>query len=234
MRTLFRTSDTLQVFTYGKTRNNKIEGDKKRKIVQSYTFSRHQFELVLNDCSTMKEFFNSADTNCLDCPYNVYGKCYTHKFNQYVGFISMLRSIIRKYKIWDDIPTYTDEIGEQTIKICKDKFIRFGTYGEPSLHPFELIKNCVSVSESWTGYTHQWHRKPELSAYFMASTHSIFEEKIAKDMGFRSFIATDEKIEGAVNCPASKEGGYKSTCSKCVLCSGTEGKGKKSVYIFNH
>jgi len=45
-------------------------------------------------------------------------------------------------------------------------------------------------------------------------------------------IAT--KHTGMVNCPASKEAGYKSTCSKCTLCSGTTGKGSKSVYIFNH
>jgi hypothetical protein len=38
----------------------------------------------------------------------------------------------------------------------------------------------------------------------------------------------------AVGCPASKEGGYKSNCATCGLCSGLLGKGKKDVKIIVH
>jgi hypothetical protein len=41
-------------------------------------------------------------------------------------------------------------------------------------------------------------------------------------------------VQGIVNCPASKEQGLKSNCSKCGLCSGTQGKGNKSVYTIEH
>jgi hypothetical protein len=234
MKAIFRTNDTVQIFRFGTTANNKIEANKKRKIVQSYTFSRHQFELVLNEIKGMKIFFNSADTNCLDCPFNEFGKCYTHKMNQYSGFVSMLKSVIKQYKTFENIPFYNEDIHQQILKMSKNTYVRFGTYGEPSLHPLELIQDVVKVASNWTGYTHQWHKRQDLSNYFMASTHNIFEEKIASNLGYRSFIATDKKVEGTVNCPASKEAGYKSTCSKCALCSGSEGKGNKSIYIILH
>ena len=234
MKVIFRTLNTIQIFRFGTTSNDKIEANKKRKIVQTYTFSRKQYELVLNGKKGMKEFFNNADSNCLDCPYNSFGLCYTHKFNQYVGFISMLKSISKRYKNFDEIPFFDDIAHYQILYICKGTYVRFGTYGEHSLHPYELIQDIVKVADNWTGYTHQWKKKVDLSPFFMASTHTDAEDKDAKFVGFRSFIATDEIIKGAVNCPASKEAGYKSTCSKCGLCSGTEGKGSKSIYIFNH
>ena len=85
MKLIFRIGNTLQVISKSTTSNNKIEADKKRKIVQTYTFSRKQFELIANGTNDgMKTFFSNADTNCLDCPFNEFGKCYTHKFNQHV------------------------------------------------------------------------------------------------------------------------------------------------------
>jgi hypothetical protein len=235
MKAVFRTENTIQIFTFGVTTNDKIEANKKRKIVQSYTFSRSQYELILQGTNDgMRTFFSHADSNCLDCPYNEYGKCYTHKPTQYMGFLSTLRSVIRVYDDFYKIPLFNDEIKEKIIKFSKSQYIRFGTYGEPSLHPYELIEGIVKIADNWTGYTHQWKKKVDLSPFFMASTHTVEEEKDAKFVGFRSFVATETKIEGITNCPASKESGYKSTCSKCGLCSGTLGKGSKSVYILTH
>jgi hypothetical protein len=113
-------------------------------------------------------------------------------------------------------------------------YVRFGTYGEPSLHPIKMIEEMSNVADNWTGYTHQWMRN-DLSKFFMASTHDIEGEIVARLKGYRSYIATESKINGIVNCPASKEAGMKSTCSKCNLCSGTLGtKSNKSIYILNH
>ena len=68
----------------------------------------------------------------------------------------------------------------------------------------------------------------------MASTHTTSEQQSAEKMGYRSFVATENKL-GYVGCPASKEMGYKSTCSTCNLCSGTLGtKSKKSIEIILH
>ena len=235
MKLVFRIGDTLQVVSKSATSNDKIEENKKRKIVQTYTFSRQQFESIANQTNSgMREFFSKADTNCLDCPFNEFGKCYTHKFNQYVGFISMLKSIAKTYPQWDDIPTYDDTMSAVAVEMSSGTFVRFGTYGEPSLHPIEMIDAMVDVADNWTGYTHQWRKSDELGAYFMASTHTLVESEEALTKGYRSYIATPTKIDGVTNCPASKESDYKSSCSKCGLCSGTQGKGKKSIYILNH
>jgi len=235
MKLIFKIGDTLQVVSKATTTNEKIEANNKRKIVQTYTFSRKQFELIANRTNEgMKMFFSNADTNCLDCPFNEFGKCYTHKFNQYVGFVSMLKSIAKKYPTWDEIPGFNDDMIEVATSMAQDSYVRFGTYGEPSLHPIKLIDSMCKVSDSWTGYTHQWS-KVDLSNYFMSSTHTIEEEKIARNKGYRSFIVTDEKIDSIVNCPASAEAGKKSTCSKCNLCSGTLGtKSNKSIFILAH
>ena len=233
-RIVYRTDDTIQVFRLGTTSNDKIEADKKRKIVQTYTFSLSQMKNIMKNVKGMKKFFSVADTNCMDCPFNKFGKCYTHKFNQYVGFVSMIKSIIKEYDSFENIPTYNDDLHSQIVDICRDTYVRFGTYGEPSLHPLKLIENIVEVASNWTGYTHQWHRNKELSKYFMASTHTAKQEQKARSFGYRSFVVTNDKLKQYVNCPASKEAGYKSSCSKCGLCSGTNGKTNKSIYILNH
>jgi hypothetical protein len=233
---IFRIADTLQVISKSATSNAKIEVDSKRLIVQTYTFSRRQFELIASGGEkNMRTFFSIADSNCLDCPFNSFGLCYTHKFNQYVGFVSMLKSIAKQYPTFESIPIWDDMMVFDAIKMSEGTYVRFGTYGEPSLHPLNLIQQMSSVADNWTGYTHQWMRHNELAPYFMASTHDIEGEQSARIKGYRSYIATTTKLDGIVNCPASKEAGYKSTCSKCGLCAGTLGtKSTKSIFILNH
>ena len=68
----------------------------------------------------------------------------------------------------------------------------------------------------------------------MASTHNQEEANAAREIDYRSFIATKDGSEDAVGCPASSEMGFKSNCAKCGLCSGTEGKGKKDIKILEH
>ena len=62
MKVVFRHKDSLHVITLGKTSNDKIEGNKKRKIVQTYTYSEKQYQLVLEGLKSgisigMKNFF---------------------------------------------------------------------------------------------------------------------------------------------------------------------------------
>ena len=233
-RIVYKKENTVQVFRLGTTSNDKIEADKKRKIVQSYTFSKDQFDHVLKGMKGMKEFFNKANTNCLNCPMRSFGLCYTHNAMQYAGFLSTLKSIQKEFKSFESLPEFNKDIHSKIVDICKNTYVRFGTYGEPSLHPIELIENITNICDTWTGYTHQWFKNPELSKYFMASTHNEFQEKNARLKGYRSFIATKERLDQFINCPASAEGNYKSTCSKCGLCSGTKGKGNKSIFILEH
>lgn len=234
MRISYKTEKELQVFRLGKTSNEKICADRNEKIVQTYVFSKEQFEYVHGGGKSLKEFFSVAEANCMDCPMRDYGKCYTHKFTQASGFMSMLRSIIREYGSWDGLPTKTADIEDKLEELSEGRYIRFGTYGEPVLHTLDTVTRMTAKAKSWTGYTHQWHRNPGFNKVFMASTHSDKMEQKAQTLGWRSFVSVKSAIKSLVSCPASKEGGYKSSCDKCGLCSGTSGKGKKSVFILEH
>lgn len=217
----------------GKTSNKKITDGS--ALVQTYTFSKDQWLLATTRKGFgMTEFFKLDASNCLDCPYSGNqgeGGCYTHKFNQYIGFLSMLRSI----KASDLTPLDADKFLD-IVSMSRDCYVRFGTYGEPSLLSFSLVKNMAYASKSWTGYTHQWKKVWALpySKYFMASTHNKEETYKAKQKNYRSFIASTTGTEKAVTCPASAEAGYKSNCASCGLCSGTLGKGKKDIKILEH
>lgn len=233
-RIVFIKDNVLNVVRLGATSNAKIMSDKKEKIVQTYTFDIEQIGIASDTDKSLRDFFGAANSNCLDCPMREYGKCYTHKFTQARGFLSMLRSIVKEFGSLDRIPELTDEIFNAVVEMSKDRYVRFGTYGEPVLHGIELVTAMVNVSKIHTGYTHQWFKRPEFGPFFMASVHTAKGEERARSLGFRSFISTPNVIDGMVNCPASKEGGFKTSCDKCGLCSGAEGKGKKSIYILNH
>jgi len=232
----FKIENTLCVVRLGKTTNKKIAAPGE-KIVQTYHFSEGQFNAAINRAD-MKTFFSHDADVCFDCPFAVsngakLSACYTHKGMQYLGFKSMLRGIAKR-TTWDEIPQLTAGIERDILKAAKDRFVRFGSYGEPSLLPIELTRTICSLAKSWTGYTHQHSKRPEFSPFFMASTHNESEQTAAAVNGWRSFVASSVGIDSLVSCPASAEAGFKSNCSKCGLCSGTEGKGKKSVVILQH
>lgn len=243
-RIAFQLDGTIQVFRLGKTKNKKIS-DGKEDIVQTYTYSIDQYNYIKSAVETgskisMKEFYSLDAKNCFDCPFSANsgnGKCYTHKYGQYRGFLMMLKSMIKEFGSISNIPQYSDEIAVDIVLLCVKKYVRFGTYGEPTMHPLELVEHMAKASKNWTGYTHQYMRNPAYGKFLMASVHNQYQAMTADTkFNYRSFIATlnDQGLEKAVLCPASKEAGFKSNCSKCGLCSGTLGKGKKSVKIFEH
>jgi len=249
-RITFRIGENIVVLRHGKTSNKKI-AQANENIVQTYTFSQAQYEYIYQcEKDSVKPIFStffSLDTaNCGDCPFaankafNVtkIGKCYTHKVMQYSGFISMLKSINKQFDTFADIPTYEQaksDIAMYAVTKCMDKYVRFGTYGEPTVIPIDVIAVMADCAKSYTGYTHQWIKNKDYSQFFMASVHNESGATMALKFGYRSFIASKEdKVPAAVICPASKEAGFKSTCALCGLCSGTAGKGKKDVVIIEH
>ena len=227
-RTIWSDGQCVFVVRKGHTTNEKISDCK--ALVQTYTFSLDQWKLANSGRKiTLKEFFAADRACCLDCPFSGNmgeGGCYAHKFMQYSGFLALLRSIKA-----EDLTDLTSAKYVEILKMSEKTYIRFGTYGEPSLLPFDLVSDMCAIARNWTGYTHQHKAEfaQPFSAYFMASTHSELAET------WRSFavINSGENV-GAITCPASKEAGYKSNCARCGLCSGTAGKGSKSVQIINH
>ena len=246
MKVAFRIDDTIQIFRLGTTSNKKI-ASKGEKIVQSYSFAKDQFEevqlrMVDSSRKGTESFFKHDAAVCGDCPFSVNdanggkGGCYTHKGHQYFGFISTLKSLAKQYGSFQNIPEYSDQVAKEIIEFSVGRYVRFGSYGEPSLHPIELVKAVTAVAKNWTGYTHQYFRKPEYSEFFMASVHNQAQANSAMGkFNYRSFIAVDDNSDiEAIVCPASNEGGFTSNCSKCGLCSGAKGKGKKDIVILEH
>ena len=238
MRVTFRQNDAIIVITMGKTRNKKI-ATSKEKIMQTYSYSKGQFDEVIKPKTSMQDFFAQDKAVGGDCPFAInngakLSECYTHKFTQYTGFLSQLRSVAKEFGSFDNIPTFNNEMMYKLQNNASGKFVRFGSYGEPTLIPIDIVGLICIVAKSWTGYTHQWAKKREYSKFFMASTHNLVQEQFAKSLGFRSFVASPIPLPTLVSCPASKESGFISNCSKCGLCSGTQGKGKKSIIILEH
>jgi hypothetical protein len=234
----FNLNNTLCIVRHGKTSNDKISS-LNEKVIETLHFSKGQFNMIAaGGAFNFKQFFSHDRDVCLDCPLSMnmgakVNACYTHKGNQPMGFRSMLLSITKRFT-WDQIPKLNAETEREILRMSAGRYIRFGTYGEPSLLPLDLTKTMCAVAKNWTGYTHQHNKRPEFSPFFMASTHDAIQEQTARLNGWRSFVSAPKGIEGLVSCPASKEQNYKSNCSKCGLCSGTEGKGKKSVVILAH
>lgn len=235
--------DGKNIFVVSKSpsSNKKITGSN-ADIVQTYTFSIEQYRLANSKKKfAMKDFFALDSSCCLDCPFsgNQRAKdksltqgCYTHKFMQYAGFLSMLRRIEPS-----KLTPFDEDKRRSILRLCEASYVRFGTYGEPSLMDATLVSQMARVAKVWTGYTHQWSKSwaKEYSSWFMASVHTESEVDLAGQLDYRSFLSKDkdDPVSGVV-CPASKEAGYKSTCDKCGLCSGTMGKGKKNVTINLH
>ena len=231
---VFADEKNVFVVSKSKTSNKKISDGK--PLVQTYTFSKEQYHLATTSKGFgMKKFFALDKSNCMDCKFSGNqgkGGCYTHKFNQYVGFLSMLRSIKQ-----EQLTRLTTQKIDAITEMCADTYVRFGTYGEPSLIPLPIVNAMTFKASNWTGYTHQ-HDKEFAQGYkdfFMASTHTDEEASNRSEDGWRSFIALEIGSDAnAISCPASKEAGFVTNCAKCSLCSGAKGKGIKNVKILLH
>jgi hypothetical protein len=133
----------------------------------------------------------------------------------------------------DSIPYLSPELEADLLEAIEGRGIRFGSYGEPVLLGDDLVSKITKRAKFWTGYTHQWHKNPWAKQYFMASVESTLIDKVAKNMGWRTFFVGDSIGSENVTCPASKEAGNKATCEQCKLCMGTQSKAK-SVKILKH
>lgn len=236
---IFTTNDVLHIIRNGATSNEKI-AKPGEVVVQTYHFDRAQFEFVKNGgkgVSTKTGFLNPELTakNCGGCPLR-HGGCYTFKFTQAMGHLSMLRSVVKQYGTFDRIPGLMGLDLEKLAEATAGRYVRFGAYGNPDTMPLDVVEFMCNQAKTWTGYTHNWKQpaKFEYLKYFMASAHSDKTEW-APVAGIRSFVT-----DGAtgVQCPASDEyynkTGKKVTCSQCGLCSGLKGKGKGNVRINSH
>lgn len=124
---------------------------------------------------------------------------------------------------------------EHVREIARDRFIRFGTYGDPAAAPVELWATLAGAAGGYTGYTHQWRsaRFASLAPYVQASCDSEEDVALAHAKGFRgTFLVLPigaTRPAAAMPCPASEEEGKKVQCIDCRKCNGT-----RDVVIYAH
>jgi hypothetical protein len=117
----------------------------------------------------------------------------------------------------------------------KNRFVRFGAYGNPSIIPLQKIEMVTAHCKGWTGYFHDWHEMPverarEYGKYFMASTETEDSRMAAEALGLRYFHVSPLKPSKAIECVSETHG---KQCLDCGLCDGTNKKAK-SIWINPH
>lgn len=127
------------------------------------------------------------------------------------------------------------------------RMVRLGTYGDPAAVPSHVWRALLSRAAGHTGYSHQ-RAMPGAAfdpALTMVSADSLADARDAWRDGARTFRIiprAEWKARGRdalehgreILCPASAEGGFKSTCADCGLCAGTSSKSSRSVAIVAH
>lgn len=116
--------------------------------------------------------------------------------------------------------------------------LRLTAYGDPAVLPLRIWQNLLREVAGWTGYTHLWNWcDPGFRKLFMASVDTDAEQALAVAGGWRTFRARlpDQPVHPwEIVCPASDEGGKRTTCVACRLCRGQGRPGAKSITIIEH
>lgn len=133
-------------------------------------------------------------------------------------------------------PNATDAEAQTAIGFGRS--IRIGTYGDPAAVPFHVWEGLTMRAKGWTAYTHQFKSTPDALAYAMASVESLDAARHVWSQDGRTFrivrSVAEVDLSREVICPASAEGGKRTTCAECMLCSGLATKSPKSVAIVVH
>lgn len=175
---------------------------------------------------------------CGLCPYAKGNGCYVDP-RGIVAHVKALHGVSPNGKPAKFTPKLTHDekvaIGERLGPV------RFGAWGDVAAVPYHQLE----MFEVGTGYTHQW--KSEYSpdglvadrkwkSKLMASSGGKAEADEARKMGWRTFSIQHEadRKDGFILCPASDEAGKRTNCDTCLLCNGTDGKSKLSIYIPPH
>lgn len=198
---------------------NKSSNRKTGSMIQTYLLDK-------NSLHEPKVF----GAKCGECP--MVNKCYVSQDKLSVR--SALKRLIN-----DDKTSYVFSSLERVLPLLQGRLVRFGTYGDPSAIPLVDIEKITAVVRGWTGYTHFWREiDTDYSHYFNASCETLSDELLAQGLGYKSFRVllkgetSYEVSENSILCLNVSKG---LTCSDCLLCSGTQGKGRKvSIYIEEH
>jgi len=134
---------------------------------------------------------------------------------------------------------YEHATPDQLRVILAGKRVRLGTYGDPAAAPVAMWQTITADAAGHVGYSHQWQATnfdhAAWAPLVMASADTADEAAQANLYGMRVFrvsIGVDKQA-GETTCPASAEGGRRTTCANCMLCGGTS-KAARDIVIADH
>jgi hypothetical protein len=180
---------------------------------------------------------------CGDCKYRgVYNLSTKSWDKERPCYVATHQAPLAVYKAYHrgNYPPVTPLQARLLIKEHRTGAVRIGSYGDPMAAPVFVWQNLLVFATRHTGYSHQWHKQHDASAWrpiVMASVDTDAEAQSAIERGYRYFRVMPDTVQDKrteVLCPASEQGGRKSQCSKCGLCSGTASNATKSVAIVQH
>lgn len=198
---------------------NKLDGSDNSKtgaIVQSF--------IIRSDVAPVEALQTGADESiCGQCEHRPLLARETGKAPCYVQVGKSVQSVYHAYKRG----RYTKADPATIARALAGKIVRLGTYGDPFAAPVTMWAQITRYAAGRRGYTHQWDRPDfDVDAWaplVMASADTLDQAARANLLGMRVFrvsVGVDRQ-PGETVCPASAEGGRKSTCAKCTLCAGT-------------
>jgi hypothetical protein len=195
----------------------------------SKTGNMIQTHIIRADMLPMDAIYNGEDSSiCGDCPHRGDG---TGKGRTCYVTVYQAQTAVYKAFLRGSYPVYDPAVHD---KYLEGRAVRIGTYGDPTAAPIEVWHNLKTLASITTGYSHQWRTiSQEWAKLVMASADTPDDVAHARQLGYRSFRVGDEKLQGEVLCPASKEAGKKLQCIDCGACGGADGR-NSSIYIPLH
>ena len=211
---------------------NKIKAASKNAktgaLVQSF--------IIRSDVNPVEALKTGADAAiCGHCIHRPSLAAYTGAPPCYVNVGRSVASVYKAYKRG----SYTKASPGEVALYLTGLKLRIGTYGDGAAAPIDVWQQLTQFTADHVGYSHQW-LNPSFDheawgKLVMASADTIDEAAQANLYGMRVFRVSigADKQNGEVSCPASAEGGKKTTCENCMLCAGTS-KAAKDIVIADH
>jgi hypothetical protein len=141
--------------------------------------------------------------------------------------------------VWQAYQKGLYPMAQDIAAIGESALVRIGTYGDGAAVPAYVWQALLSKAKAHTGYSHQSRNKSAAfdPALYMVSVETIQQATQAWKKAFRTFRVVKSLLEidktHETLCPASKEGGKRTTCADCKLCGGNTVKAK-SIAIVAH
>ena len=182
----------------------------------------------------LREDINPVEAIATGDDYSICGNCphrkdlTTGNRSCYVNVGQAPLAVWRAYKAGK----YAEDFLWSDRHILRDKFIRWGAYGDPAILDPMIFDAINSNAAGHTGYTHQWNQ-PFAQIYkgtFMASVDTFADYLDASAHGWKCFnVVPKNNIGQGKLCPATVENSQ-AQCITCRLCSGD----KSDIFVVAH